>query len=315
MSPLMLVIVTIVTLWIFGKFLARASVKIESTNPKKQIRGIKVGNQLHVVGLNDASLELLKDILINKDIKRLSFFVSFYKPTFVELEECVTTLRTRFNSFLGKPIKESSEIEKIAVANRVLVSDQPRRYNFGALNRAELRQLYQFEAKNQRQINYDFITKFGGNEDFIDLFRLYNELKRSAQFAQFIPQDSKFRSQVESLVKAGLVLQGRKMELSDRLSVLSIAQLKDIALELKISVDFKSKADALETIAKLPGSAVRLAMIYNIDDLFLVIPETFNVKEIEDEWSVYVTYAKLIAGYEREELNTESSNILVDSLK
>ena len=314
MSPLMLVIVTVVTLWIFGKFLARASVKIDATNPKKQIRGIKIGNQLHVVGLNDVSLELLKDILISKDIKRLSFFVSFYKPTFVELEESVTTLRTRFNSFLGKPIKESSEIEKIAAANRVLISDQPKRYNFGALNRAELRQLYQFESKNQRQINYDFITKFGGNDDFMDQFRLFNELKRGAQFAQYIPKESKHRSTLESLVKSGLVLQGRKIELQDRLSVLTISQLKDIAQELKISVDFKSKDEALETIAKLPGSSVRLAMIHDMDDIFLVLPETFNVKEIEDEWSVFSTYAKLIAGFDNEELNLGNNTLLADDL-
>ncbi len=314
-NPLLLVIVTVVGLWILGKFLARASAKIESFNPKKQIRGVKVGNQLHVVGLNDKSLDALKELLINKNVKDLSFFIAFYKPNFVELEECVATLRTRFSSFLGKPVSEASEIEKIAAANRVLLSDQTRRYNFAGLNRAELRQLYQLEAKNQRQINYDFITRFGGHEDFMEKFKLFNELQESSKSAQLITPESKRREEVEALVDLGLVLRGRKIELKDRLSVLSIVQLKDIALELKVNIDFKSKADALNTIANMPGSAVYLAMIYNIDDLFLVKPEEFRVKEIENEWSVYSSYSKLIVGIENDEFNSSNASMLVNGFK
>jgi len=314
-DPLLLVFVAVVSLWILGKFLTRASSKIESYNPKKQIRGVKIGNQIHVVGLNEKSLDVLKELLINKNVKELSFFIAFYKPSFVELDECVTTLRTRFASFLGKPVSEASEIEKIAAANRVLLSDQTRRYNFAGLNRAELRLLYQLEVKNQRQINYDFITKFGGHEDFIEKFKLFVELQESSKSAQLISADSNRRADVEALVDLGLVLRGRKIELRDRLSVLSITQLKDIALELKVNIDFKSKADALITIANLPGSAVYLAMIYNIDDLFLVKPESFQVKEIENEWSVYSTYSKLIAGFENDEFNSSHTSMLANGFK
>jgi len=116
------------------------------------------------------------------------------------------------------------------------------------------------------------------------------------------------------MVKSGLVLQGRKIELHDRLLVLTINQLKDIAVELKISTDFKGKDDALEAIVKLLGSSVRLAMIYNMDDIFLVLSENFNVKEIEDEWSVYSTYAKLVAGFDNEELNLGNNTLLADGL-
>ncbi len=315
LNPLVLVIVTVVTLWIIGKLLARTSVKIESSNPKKQIRGIKVGNQLHVVGLNEISLKSLKDILAKKNHKSLSFFIAFYKPTFVELDECVTTLRTRFCSFLGKSVNEASEIEKIAAANRVLLSDQPRRYNFSGLNRAELRQLYQFEIKNQRRINYDFITRFGNNADFMEQFELFNKFQSSSKFTQFITQDNKHRTTIESLVSAGFILQGRKIELKERLSVLSIDQLKNIALELKTSIDFKSKVDALAMIASMPGSAAQLAMIYNIDDLFLAKPESFHVKEIENEWSVYQTYAKLIIGIKNDEYDSSNSSLLVNGFK
>ena len=313
-NPLALVLITIIILWVIGKLLARAQIKIEATSARSQIRGVKLGNQLHVSGLSDSNLQTLKSIILSRDIKMLSYFIAYYKPTFIKLEECISTLRTRFNAFLAKPLDNASEIEKIAAANRVLLADQPKRYNFSALNRAELRNLYEFDEKKQRQINYEFIAKFGGDHNFMDLFNLYVKLRSNANQVQYIPKTNELRNTVENLVNSGIAIQGRKIPLNERLSVLSISQLNEIAGELKITESYISKDEATDAIAKIPGSAILLAMIYNIDDLFLVRDEDIDEKAVDKEWSVYLTYAKLIFGTEYDSTSTSNSTLLANNL-
>jgi hypothetical protein len=48
-------------------------------------------------------------------------------------------------------------------------------------------------------------------------------------------------------------------------------------------------------LAKTPGSAILLAMIYSIDDLYYLDPKTVDIDAIESELNVWSSYAKLIA--------------------
>jgi hypothetical protein len=76
--------------------------------------------------------------------------------------------------------------------------------------------------------------------------------------------------------------------------VLNLEQLQDLAKELKIERDFKTKVEATTALAEIPSSSVLLSTIYPAQELYLLIDEPRQVKKVEKEWGILSLYAKLL---------------------
>lgn len=290
--PLIIVCVSLALLWVLGLLLSRASVNANHVRTSK-IRGTEVSPGLHAVGLSDESIKEFNDLVSAKDVDKLSAFLALKKPSLIELDDYIDTLRRRFQQILEKPVKLATEIEKIAATSQLELGNPPSHYDFTQLNKTELRELMEYDPKKRRLINHEFISKFG-DEDFMENFRVYCELVKDMPVTVLVGKDDNYRKQMEVFVTTGVALQGRKIPLQDRLSVLKFSQLREMAKELKLEQDFKRRADATQTLAEIPGSAILLAMLVNIDDIFMLKPEVIDVDAVKSEWSVISTYARLL---------------------
>jgi hypothetical protein len=292
-EPLFLVLIVLAILRIVGAQLN----KIHSTPAHQRhikIQGMEIYPYLHVIGLQEFQCHELKAILSHYDELALNKFIAYYRPEFVELDHYIERLHKRYLENLGKPPASASDLEKIAAANRILVNDQPEPYDFSLLSKSELRLLLDFAGHKDRAVNQDFVQRFGDIQ-FLENFSTYKQLLRHQDCTLYIPKNDDQRPLLDMLAKHGVVLKGRKIELKDRLRILPLKQLNDMARELKIRKMFQSHEHAVQSLAKAPGSAILLAMIYSIDDLFYLNPKAVDVEAIDRELNVWAAYAKLVA--------------------
>ena len=291
-ASLLLVLITITVLWIVGRQLAKIPARENSTG-KPRSRGIEIQPFLYATGLKDYQANELRAIIDYGDELALSKFIAYYHPGFVELDQYLLRLRQRFSENLGKPLILASEIEKIAATNRTLFNDQPEPFDFTILTKSEFRLLLEFTSDQGRFINQEFMQQFGDTR-FLEHFNEFKQLWHINSRTQYIPKNDAHRPLLDMLSANGTVLRGRKIDLQQRLSVLRLDQLNEMARELKLRQSFESLDKATQALSQIPGSAILLAMIYSIDDLFFINSELINVRAIERELNVYAAYAKLI---------------------
>lgn len=291
-EPLALVLTFIAVLWIVGAQLNKInSLSVNRRQPRS--RGTEITPYLHVLGLEEHQCNELKAIVQHNDELALKKFIAYYRPGIEELDRYIDGLRRQFLENLGKPLERASDIEKIAASNRLLMNDQPEPYDFTVLSKSEVRVLLEFGANKGHAVNDEFIQRFG-DVQFLENFNAYNQLLRNQDRTLYIPQKDNNRPLLDMLSNNGVVLKGRKIELKDRLRILPLKQLNDMARELKIRKTFQSHDHAVQTLAMAPGSAILLAMIYSIDDLFYLDPKALDVETVERELNIWSSYAKLI---------------------
>ena len=291
-APLLIVIATYTLLWTLGKLLSRASRHSEEQRTSK-VRGTQVFPHMHVVGLNENGVEELKSLIESKDIDSLSTFIALKKPGFVELDNYIDTLRQRFMLILNKPVQAATDIERITAVSTIDTANTPNGYDFSQISKSELRTLIEHDPKSRRVINHEFMNRFG-DARFMETFSVYKQLSSEFPVTLLLAEDEQNRRELEVMVKTGIAMQGRKIPLQDRLSVLKYTQLRNMAKELKLDKDFKRRSDATAALAEIPGAAILLAMQVNIDDIFMIKPEPIDIEAVENEWAVISSYAKLI---------------------
>lgn len=291
-EPLILVLTFLILLWFVGVQLNRVNSPPSHGRQSKSL-GTEITPYLHVSGLKEYQCNELKAIVNHGDELALKKFSAYYHPVFVELDTYIDELRQRFLQNLGKPLTTASDIEKIAATNRLLLKDQPEPYNFSVLSKSEIRLLLEFGTDKCRAVNQEFIQHFG-DAQFLENFNAYKQLLRNQDRTLYIPKKDNNRPLLDMLAGHGIVLKGRKIELKDRLRILPLKQLNDMSRELKLRKTFQSHDHAVQSLAMAPGSAILLAMIYSIDDLFYLDPKSVGVEAIERELNIWNCYAKLI---------------------
>jgi hypothetical protein len=292
-EPLILVLIFLTLLWFVGAQLSKVNSRFSNRRRAKS-QGTEITPYLHVLGLKEYQCNELKAIVNHSDELALKKFIAYYRPGIVELDIYIDELRKRFLHNLGKSLATASDIEKIAAANRIITNDQPEPYDFTVLSKSEVRVLLEFGADKGRAVNEEFVQHFG-DAQFLENFNTYKQLLRNQDRTLYIPKKDTNRPLLDMLANHGVVAKGRKIELEDRLRILPLKQLNDMARELKIRKTFQSHDHAVQTLAKTPGSAILLAMIYSIDDLYYLDPKTVDIDAIESELNVWSSYAKLIA--------------------
>lgn len=292
--PLIIVIVTIASLWALGRYLSRTAEGLAVVTPTASVPHGKIfADGLHIADMSNVLIREMQDTISSQDENELVYFLARYRPNLVELEDYLADLRSQYFTLLGKPSNLATEAEKITAVNEVQLDAAPASIDIDALNKAEWRSLIEKNLKTNQHINSEFMERFGG-KNFMDNFQIYTQLVNNQPVTLHARVDHQFRHQLENFVETGIAQQGRKIPLKERLEVLSFNQLKDMAKDLKLTTEFNSKSEAAEALALMPGSAVHLSMIYESDDIFYVKAETVDAKSIEDEWYMLHAYARLL---------------------
>lgn len=291
-TPLIIVFVTLSALWALGKLLSLTNTKTQTTRTR-QARGTEFAPGLHVVGLSEDSIREMNALIDAKEVEKLSVFLALKKPSLIELDEYIDSLRHQFHQQLKKSVKHATEIEKISAVSQLNLSREPSAFSVAKLNKTELRELLEYDSQRRRMINHEFISRFG-EVNFIENFNIYVELVKGVPVTLLVGKDDKYRKHMEVFANTGVALQGRKIPLQDRLSVLKLNQLQEMAKELKLEQIFKDHTEATKNLAEIPGSAILLAMLVNIDDIFMLKPQAIDVETIQREWAMICAYAKLL---------------------
>ena len=292
--PLIIVIVTIATLWALGRYLSRLSQGLSMITPPSSVQQGKIfADGLHIADMSNVLIKEFQDTINQQDENELVYFLARYRPNLIELEDYLADLRSQYFTLLGKPTNLATEAEKITAINEVQLDAAPTSIDIDALNKAEWRSLIEKNLKTNHVIDDDFMKRFGG-KDFMDNFQVYTQLINDKAMTIHAKSDHQFRRQLEKFVETGIAQQGRKIPLKERLEVLSFDQLKQMAQELKVTTEFNTKSEAAEALAQMPGSAVHLSMIYESDDIFYIKTESVDAKSIEDEWYMLHAYARLL---------------------
>ena len=292
--PLIIVIVTIATLWALGRYLSKLSQDLSMITPPSSVPQGKIfADGLHIADMSNVLIKEFQDTINQQDENELVYFLARYRPNLIELEDYLADLRSQYFTLLGKPTNLATEAEKITAINEVQLDAAPTSIDIDALNKAEWRSLIEKNLKTNHLIDDDFMKRFGG-KDFMDNFQVYTQLINDKAITIHARSDHQFRRQLEKFVETAIAQQGRKIPLKERLEVLSFDQLKQMAQELKVTTEFNTKSEAAEALALMPGSAVHLSMIYESDDIFYIKTESVDAKSIEDEWYMLHAYARLL---------------------
>jgi len=291
-TPLLLIATSIVGFWLIGKILTRSYRRFQRLQ-EKRVTGTKVIDHFHINGIDNIKIEKLVELIRRKDEDHIASFMAKERPKFEEIEEYLKRLREEFHNSFPAGYEFASDLDKAQAISKMHLVDQPRLFKFNTLSQQELRSLVEYDAGGKRHLNHDFFEKFG-DQDFMDNFGVFSLLSGELPTTMHIEKDHKYRTQLEALAKSSMVLRGRKIHLRDRLNVLDFKQLKEMAKELKIEQEYQSRQEAADKLAEIPGSAVLLAMIYPVDDIFLVKSDPYDTSAVQAEWNVMKTYAKLL---------------------
>lgn len=306
LNPLFLVALSLVILWLVGKGLARAAKRIsnvQSLKRRAQIlkkSSVEILPGLHVGGLDDKLTKELSLLIEKRNELKVAIFLALHRPIFYEIEDLIDKLREQFIFLVGANVDEASEFDKISAANSLQIPQHPQVFRVKNVNRSELRMLYEFDPDTLPLIDKTFIEKFGGLL-FMENFIMYDHLCLQQPAIFHIPEDNELRRLFTTFVKTGLAIHGKDIPLEDRLHILNLEQLQELAAEAKLKREFKSKKEAIDALSATPSSSVLLATVYPTTELFLLKDEEREVRRIEREWGVLNLYARLLCTTETEQ--------------
>lgn len=255
-------------------------------------RGRSLVPGLSVAGLDDRGLSSLRALIKKGDITPLTTFLAFNRPNILELDDYLNNIRRAFKATLSAAPKTFSGEELEALASEFQPEPAPAGMHFEWLTKAEQCQALVFDPRTQRFINRDLMARFGGH-DFYKHFPRYCELEKATTL--HVPPFDPDRPTFEALTESGIAEKGRQIPLPQRLMVLKMNELRQMAKDLNYDQKFTRKLDATEDLAKRPGAAVLLSMQYVIDDLFYLKTIQEDTDKIQHEWTYLSACARLLA--------------------
>ena len=276
-APLLIVMGAILALLAVQRILSRShpsepqTVPAQPAPPPPRPRGRILVKGLTVTGLDERAISQLKKLITGNDVAALSTFLAFNRPGFIEL-----------NDFIKQTQSASTESAKLT---------PPADLRLAALTPSERESLLSPATSSSRLINREFMSRFGGH-DFSTYFAHY--AAREPGVTLHVPPFDPDRKIMEALAKSGMARKGRHIPLAQRLTVLKMSQLRQMAKDLNLDKKFSRKQDATEILADIPGAAVLLSMQYVVDDLFALNPIKEDREEIKREWAHLTAYAKLL---------------------
>ena len=277
-APLLIVMGAILGLLAVQRVLSRVPSPEQQTTPPPQpvtplprSRGRMLVNGLSVTGLDERAMQQLKQLISQNDVAALTTFLAFNRPGFVEL-----------NDFIKQAQNSAAEGNN---------NTAPAGLRLAALTESEKEILLAPKENASRLISREFISRFGG-QDFSTNFTHY--AAREPSITLHVPPFDPDRKIMEALAKSGIARKGRHIPLAQRLTVLKMSQLRQMAKDLNLDKKFSRKQEATEILADVPGAAVLLSMQYVIDDLFSLNPIKEDCESIKREWAYLTAYAKLL---------------------
>ena len=301
-NALALIISVILILWGIATFLRQRELKInpedmlaeDNTTSKPQDSGLELTVGLHITGVNADTVKLIRSYIHDKSRDKLQLFLLKLRPGFPELQEYLQGVKSQYLSMLEKPLEEASEADKVYAANQLDLTCNLPCLDLDQLSRRELRTLLEHYLDTEAVITGKFIEHFGGDHFYAN-FKTYSQLALDDQPQSIhITEQHQHRQLMETLVANGVVIQGRKIPLEQRLQVLSLQQLQQIAKDLLVQEDFTDKAQLAEHLKGVPGVSVHLSMLLNMDDIFLINSEIYDSQTIDREWEAYEVLSKLL---------------------
>lgn len=282
-TPLFIVAGTVAMLLLIQQLLARATKRhqlaVATATPPERPRGHPLVEGLNVVGLDERGVDSLRSLMKAGDIEALATFLAFNRPRIEELQTYLQRLYEQFHE----------------AADAVPVSSfppLPGSLSAEPLSATERNLLLSLDPRQQRHVDREFMAQFGGHA-FLEHFELY--CARETGVTLHVPPFDPVRGHFETLARSGVAAQGRQIPLQQRLSVLKMQELRQMAKDLKLTQKFTRKADAAEALSQVPGAAVLLSMQYVIDDLFMLKPLEVDPHAVQQEWGWLSAYAHLLA--------------------
>lgn len=273
-APLLIIMGTILALLVVQRLLSRIT---PTEQQYKQYtpplpRGRLLCQGLSVTGLDERGMEQLKQLITQGDMTALATFLAFSRPGFVELDQFLAQQQTR--------TENSTEMPAPGGLRLATLTDHARQ------------QLLSYNINSARLISRKLMSRFGGH-DFSRYFAHY--AARQHTVTVHIPPFDPARKTMEALAKSGIAGKGRLIPLAQRLTVLKMSQLRQIAKDLNLNKKFTRKNEATAFLAEIPGSAVLLSMQYVVDDLFALNPIDEDCEQIKREWAFLTAYAELLS--------------------
>lgn len=296
-APLIIIMGVIIALLAVQRLLIRTGAKIDDQKPPpspppQRPRGRALVKGLSVVGLDERGAERLKKLIQEKELTALTTFLAFNRPSVVELDLYLQLARAQLLASLPEA---ADQIPPRTLSNLVAEytpPPPPAGIQLDPLSAEERQQILIFDPRSQRLITREFMSRFGGH-DFIAHFEHYCSRDKSTSL--HVPPFAPGRKILETLAKSGVARKGRHIPLSQRLTVLKMSQLRQMAKDLNYDKKFVRKQEATEILATVPGAAVLLSMQYVVDDLFVLKPLDEDTQQIKAEWTYLTAYAKLLA--------------------
>jgi len=292
-SAILEVIASIVILWSLGKLLGSRKQRLAAnqTTPstsatQEESDTFPLSQSLHVDGLSASLLQELNILIKRKDMLRLAIFFAIHQPSIREIEFL-------FKSIQGKQSAEHDHIMLNFLVATKNISIDLQSETLRKLTQNDITSILTHYQKKQKLIDKNFITKFG-NLLFMENFFMYKHLCRTSPAIFNIPDSSELRRMFESFVKTGLAVQGLSITLENRLHLLDLKKLQAMANDLNLNIIFNTVNEATTTLANDPMTVGYLADKYPDNDLFLLKQENWDCHAVEQEWSAYNAYAKLL---------------------
>jgi hypothetical protein len=287
-APLFIVMGTILALLAVQRVLSRTAPPEQQNKPPQPApvpprpRGRPITEGLSVTGIDERGIAQLKQLIRQGDEAALTTFLAFNRPGFIEIEPFLQQLKNQLAAQTTQTTQTTTQDAIVAPAG----------LQFAALTKDVRQKLLSFEPKSPRLITRELMARFGG-QDFSSNFAHYAAREKSVtlHFPPFDPD----RRVMEALVKSGIARKGRHIPLAQRLTVLKMSQLRQMAKDLNLDKKFTQKQKAAAMLAEVPGAAVLLSMQYVVDDLFTLNPINEDCEQVKDEWAYLTAYAKLLS--------------------
>lgn len=282
-NALMYVALAYALLWSIGKLLSRVPL-VQQGNVRHPVTGGSDLGGLHVSGISQALVKEFNTLVDKKDMLQLAINIAIHQPSVLEVGEFIRSVEA-LNEDLKMNLAQDSAF--LGMAQSGSTSESLR-----TLDQDDLRSICIHYQQPCKLINRDFISKFG-NLLFMENFIMYSHLSRSGHAVFNIPKNNELRRMFETFVKTGLAVHGRSIAIADRLRVLSLRELQELADQLGLQQAFDSVDEATAALATKPHVSVRLSAKCPNKNLFLLRQGAWDVDAVKQEWSAYEAYAKL----------------------
>jgi len=289
------VILSLILLWGTGKFVVFGQ-KFQLPTDLNKRKQYKLCKGLHVVDLNQTDINKLRDLIDKKDLNSLAQIIAMKQIMIVEISEYVSILNKQFTNLLGIPFAEATEAQKMTAINKIQLPKHNLRDSLLQLDEIELRTLIEFDNNGQKIIDAKLIDQFGGSL-FMEYFIIYSHLSLEKSAIFHIPPNNKLRLLFKTLVATDIAQQGDQIKLKDRLRLFHLAQLNQIAVNIKLNKLFQTKEEAISALAHKSKAENYFTKHYKLTDVFKLTPATIDQKAVEREWQVYNTYAKILCSH------------------